>query len=161
MGEWILSHGGEARALAIVDGLGPFAKHGPHYSRRTPGSRSFTGVGREVVLVHSTGNAVWSCIYQRVPFGKNPGMVWRNNVFRNLGAGLSSALIRSALDETYTQWVKRYGALPVERLRTEVLIKRASRNPGYCYRMAGWERGPTRRGAYGPTLHLYAPLVRP
>jgi hypothetical protein len=44
-------------------------------------------------------------------------------VFRNLGGGLSSDLIREALELTYVEWERRYGALPPERLRTEIGIK--------------------------------------
>lgn len=48
---WLLSSSSDPRALAVVDGTGPFAEFGPHYSRRTPGSKTFTGVGREIVLL--------------------------------------------------------------------------------------------------------------
>lgn len=80
--------------------------------------------------------------------------LWRNMLFRNLGAGLSSALIESALEVTYREWARRYGALPEERLRTEIGVREVrSTNPGFCYLMAGWERGAARRGK----LFLYAP----
>lgn len=80
--------------------------------------------------------------------------VWRNMLFRNLGAGLSSDLILEATEMTYREWVVRYGEMPAERLRTEVDVKRVrSSNPGFCYMKAGWERGPIVRGK----LHLYAP----
>ena len=52
---WLLSSSSDVNALAVVDGLGKFRRFGPHYSRRTPGSRTFTGVGQEIVLLHSTG----------------------------------------------------------------------------------------------------------
>ena len=167
-GEWRLSSSSDPDALAVVDGTGPCAGHGPHYSRRSPGSKTFTGVGQEIVLVTGCGRAVWAVVRQRTPSaagtggsrGRNgtaderPRYVWRNMIFRNLGAGLSSELIRSALAMTYAEWARRYGALPVERLRTEVDTRRVrSSNPGFCYLMAGWERGPVRAGK----LFLYAP----
>lgn len=67
-------------------------------------------------------------------------------------------LIRAATADTYWHWIVRYGSLPQGlRLRTEVCLKRArergSTNPGYCYLMAGWERGEVKRGK----LHLWAP----
>lgn len=75
-------------------------------------------------------------------------------MFRNLGAGLSSELIASATARTYAEWLERYGCLPGERLRTEVAVARVrSSNPGFCYQVAGWERGPLRRGK----LILWAP----
>jgi len=158
VGEWEARRGSDPDCLAVVDGTGPWEGHGPHYSRRTPGSRTFTGVGRQVVLYHPSG-AVWSVVYQRTPqprgtVGAATPFVWRNNVFRNLGPKLSSDLIRAALDATLREWVRLYGELPEERLRTEVLVNRVrSRNPGYCYQCAGWERGPVRRGV----RFFYAP----
>lgn len=164
---WLLSSSSDPRALAVVDGLGEFEAHGPHYSRRTPGSRTFTGVGREIVLLHESGRAVWAVVEQRTPAPRGSGSsrgrdgetiarptVWRNMLFRNLGAGLSSGLIRAATDETYKQWVVRYGSLPATRLRTEIGVRKIrSTNPGACYQLAGWERGPRRRGI----LFYYAP----
>lgn len=75
-------------------------------------------------------------------------------LFRNLGSGLSSELIQSALAVTYEQWTLRYGELPAERLRTEIEIGRVrSRNPGYCYKVAGWTVDRVVRGK----LYLWAP----
>ena len=164
---WELSSSSDARALSIVDGTGEFDGHGAHYSRRTPGSRTFTGVGREVVLVTACGRAVWACVHQQTPKRRGTGesrgrdgkredtrYVWRNNMFRNLGAGLSSALIREAVAVTRAEWVRRYGSLPSERLRTEIDTRRVrSSNPGYCYLMAGWVRDRM----VGPKLYLLAP----
>jgi len=165
---WKLSSSSDPMALQVVDGTGPFVEHGPHYSRRTPGSKTFTGVGREIVLVTTCGRAVWAVVYQRTPSAVGSGgsrgrsgmtdvkprFLWRNMLFRNLGAGLSSALIREATQLTYEAWVARYGELPGERLRTEVDYRAIrSTNPGCCYVKAGWTRGETRNGK----LFLYAP----
>lgn len=165
---WMLSSSTCKHALAVVDGTGQHSLHGPHYSRRTPGSRSFTGVGQEVVFVTRDRSAVWAVVRQRTPLARGSGSsrgragardsranyVWRNMLFRNLGKHLSSELIRQATELTYTHWVKRYGSLPSQRLRTEVDTRRVrSANPGYCYMCAGWEKGETKRGK----LFLYAP----
>lgn len=171
---WLLSSSSDRRALDVVDGTGPCAGHGPHYSRRTPGSKTFTGVGQEIVLVSDCGLAVWACIRQKTPMAVGSGRsrhrrddtskatdararyLWRNSMFRNLGAGLSSKLIRDAYAMTCVEWVKRYGALPAERLRTEIDVAAVrSRNPGFCYLMAGWTKGETRRGK----LFMLAPDV--
>jgi hypothetical protein len=75
-------------------------------------------------------------------------------LFRNLGAGLSSDLIADALARTYAEWTNRYGALPPERLRTEVDTRQVqSKNPGYCYIKAGWTKQRIVRGK----LYLLAP----
>lgn len=166
---WILSSSSDRLALDVVDGRGQHEGQGAHYSRRSPGSKTFTGVGREVVLVTDCGRAVWACVYQRTPSARGTGAsrgrvgqsdvksryLWRNMLFRNLGAGLSSKLIADALVVTRREWVARYGELPAERLRTEIDVRRVrSSNTGYCYLMAGWERlGPPVRGK----LYLYAP----
>lgn len=167
-GEWELSSSSDPRALAVVDGTGTCDGYGPHYSRRTPGSKTFTGVGQEVVLVTGCGMAVWAVVRQRTPSApgtgatrgrtgapdQRPRYVWRNMLFRNLGAGLSSDLIRAATDVTYLEWVRRYGEMPPERLRTEVDMRKIrSTNPGYCYQVAGWKKGTPKRGK----LFLYAP----
>lgn len=168
MSDWRLSSSSAPEALAIVDGTGRFAGVGPHYSRRTPGSRTFTGVGQEVVLVTTDESAVWACVRQKTPSARGSGgsrgrvgvtdvkprFIWRNMLFRNLGAGLSSDLIRSALARTYEEWRLRYGSLPAERLRTEIDMRRVrSRNPGYCYKVAGWTPDRVVRGK----LYLLAP----
>lgn len=167
---WLLSSSSDRRALDVVDGTGICAGAGPHYSRRTPGSKTFTGVGQEIVLVSSCGRAVWACVRQKTPMARGTGasrgrdghtddrarFLWRNMMFRNLGAGLSSDLIIEATAITYREWERRYGARPAERLRTEIGIAAIrSTNPGFCYLKAGWERGEEKRGK----LFLWAPAA--
>lgn len=165
---WRLSSSSDPVALALVDGTGKWRKYGPHYSRRTPGSKTFTGVGREVVLVTLDEDAVWAAVLQKTPAKRGTGAsrgrsgyvdnsvqwVWRNMLFRNLGPRLSSILISEALVETYRYWKEKYGSLPTVRLRTEVDIRKVkSSNPGYCYQCAGWEKEKIVRGK----LYLLAP----
>lgn len=166
--KWILSSSSDRVALDLVDGTGQWKAYGPHYSRRTPGSKTFTGVGREIVLVTHDGGAVWAVVYQRTPSARGTGgsrgrvgvtdektrFLWRNMLFRNLAGGLSSELIKSATERTYEEWIKRYGSLPQERLRTEIDVRKVqSKNPGYCYLKAGWQKDRIVRGK----LYLYAP----
>lgn len=155
---WELSSSSDRRALDVVDGAGAWEGHGPHYSRRTPGSKTFTGVGQEIVLVRS--DAVWAVVRSRVPAPRGSGgsrgrsgetadgaYVWRNMMFRNLGPERSSDLIRAAVAITAREWVKRYGQLPGETLQTEVRgAAVASEIPGYSYRRAGWVKYRTDRG---------------
>ena len=167
-GPWRLSSSSARDALDIVDGVGRHAGVGPHYSRRTPGSKTFTGVGQEIVLVTEDACAVWAVVRQRTPSARGSGSsrgrvgttdvapryIWRNMLFRNLGPRQSSELIRDALAMTYAEWAKRYGSLPPERLRTEIGISSIkSRNPGYCYKIAGWTKDRVVRGK----LYLWAP----
>lgn len=165
---WLLSSSSDRKALDVVDGVGSFEGNGPHYSRRTPGSKTFTGVGQEIVLVTECGRAVWACVRQKTPMARGTGTsrgregatdrkaryIWRNMLFRNLGAGLSSDLITAATKKTYSEWIQRYGEMPEERLRTEIGIKDIrSINPGCCYLKAGWQRDKVVRGK----LYLFAP----
>lgn len=167
--EWLLSSSSDPDALAVVDGLGRFSQYGPHYSRRTPGSKTFTGVGQEVVLLHESMAAVWAVVRQCTPRRAKSGasrgragitdqtpMVWRNMMFRRLPEckRLSSELIKTATSATYHIWIARYGSIPPEQLRTEIDIKRVkSNNPGCCYLKAGWKRWKTVRWR----LYLIAP----
>ena len=168
---WLLSSSSDRRALDVVDGRGVLEGLGPHYSRRTPGSKTFTGVGREIVLVSECGRAVWACVYQRTPSARGTGgsrgrvgvadskprFLWRNMLFRNEGCGLSSELIRKALAETKTRWIERYGPLPEENLRTEIGVREVkSKNPGYYYLRAGFTRDRVVRGK----LYLFAPPIQ-
>ena len=168
MSNWTLSSSSDPRALAIVDGVGRWQGAGPHYSRRTPGSRTFTGVGQELVLVTDDEAACWAVVRQRTPSAAGSGasrgrsgvtdtksrFVWRNMLFRNLGTELSSALILRALEITYAEWARKYGALPLEVLRTEIDPRKVrSTNPGYCYKRAGFHNGRMVRGK----LYLDAP----
>ena len=166
---WFLSSSSAPAALAVVDGVGRWEGHGPHYSRRTPGSKTFTGVGQEIVLVTEDGSAVWAVVRQRTPSARGTGgsrgrvgspdpvprFVWRNMCFRNLvPAVLSSELIRSATERTYEEWTKRYGRLPSEILRTEIDPRRVrSINPGCCYKKAGYHNSRLVRGK----IYLDAP----
>lgn len=158
-GGWEWSSSSDRTALDLVDGTGPWLGHGPHYSRRTPGSKTFTGVGQEIVLTHPSG-AVWAVIRARVPAPRGSGAsrgrsgetvagryVWRNNMFRNLGPERASSLVRSAVAATALAWVDRYGELPEETLQTEVKPSEIrSEIPGYCYRRAGWVKWRQGRG---------------
>jgi hypothetical protein len=167
---WLVSSSSDPRALAVVDGLGRFAEYGPHYSRRTPGSKTFTGVGQEVVLLHDSGAAVWAVVRQKTPSragtggsrgrkgeaDPKPRYVWRNMLFRRLPEcpERASDLIRSATEMTYRVWLEKYGELPPEPLRTEVDTRRVkSQNPGYCYKLAGYTKDRVVRGK----LYLNAP----
>lgn len=155
---WELSSSSDRRALDLVDGTGAWEGHGPHYSRRTPGSKTFTGVGQEVVLVRP--GAVWAVVRSRVPSPKGSGSsrgrlgetapgryVWRCNMFRNLGGEKASDLIRQAVAMTAVEWVTRYGELPTETLQTEVRPAAIlSEIPGYSYRRAGWVKWRESRG---------------
>jgi hypothetical protein len=151
---WRVVKGSDQRALDLVDGLGQWEGHDPHYSRRASsvGSILFTGVGKDLVMVTKDGSAVWAVVYARVPNQRNeysgePRYLWRNMMFRNLGQFLSSDLVRAATIKTYQEWGEKYGELPNMHLRTEVKVSKVeSSNPGYCYLRAGWHHQQWKNG---------------
>ena len=81
-----------------------------HYSRRTVGARQFLYSGRKIVIRDTSGEVLFGWLYRR-----------------------SSDLIL----ECEAIAVDRWGP---NRMYTYVNpAKIASRNPGYCFKMAGWK----------------------
>jgi hypothetical protein len=107
-----------------------------HYSRRKDGGDQLGGPGRVLVLVSPCERALWvtRCNTDR---GNADGLdCYRCMYFRNEGAGLSSTLIRDAMELTERLW----GPPPPDGWVTWVdASKVASANPGYCFKLAGWQ----------------------
>lgn len=125
-GVWEPIKDGNPEALAFFDN---------HYSRyhyadgRKP--KLFVGPGEKMVLRTACGRALWA--WRK--FKNDDGQQGLNcAIFRNEGAGLSSALILAAEDFAWTRW-------PVQRCYTYVDPKEVkSINPGYCFEAAGWRK---------------------
>lgn len=119
-----------------------------HYAAKknpNPKIRQFVGPGEKLVLIGVDGNAVlaWrkfidDCIDKRT--GERQQGV-NCAVFRNESSNLSSDMILEAMQFAWDRW-------PKERLYTYVdPTEVKSRNPGYCFQMAGWTRcGETKKG---------------
>ncbi len=116
-----------------------------HYSRQTVGARDFMANGRTLVLLTGDARAVWGVIENLDPKG---GHRWRCSIFRNEGSVLSSLLVREATLRTYEYWRRHYGALPSVPLTTEIdpAEVRRKRDPGRCFRKAGWRFEREARG---------------
>lgn len=135
---WQVSHRYDVRALPLAD---------RHYNRRKVGSPQFVPPGRCLVLISRCERALWVTSW---PFGEYvrhawPG-AWVNSLFRNEGAGLSSDLIRQAVAATRALWPN----VPALGMITFVDPRkvRAKRDPGRCYRRAGFDLvGETKRDA--------------
>lgn len=110
-----------------------------HYNRQKPGAACFTPPGRSVVLWQP--GAVWASIWQDKQDHEWPGS-WMCSIFRNESAPeMSSHLIRQACAITRSQWGEP------RRMITFVDDRRVrpKRDPGYCFRCAGFaEVGRTR-----------------
>jgi hypothetical protein len=123
------------------EGLGLYRRH---YSARQYRDgrrpRLFVGPGEKLVLVAHGGRALF--VWRR--FQDDSGETGVNcAVFRNEGAGLSSALITEADAIAWSRW-------PGERLYTYVdgAAVRSS-NPGFCFLAAGWRHVRWTKGGHG------------
>lgn len=130
VGIWQVRHRFDAAAAALAD---------RHYSRERP-SPQVGGPGYVLVLVSPCERAVWIS-KRNSPETRSARVLadgldaYRCQTFRNEGAGLASELICAAVELTERFW----GPPPLDGWATYVdRSKVESKNPGYCYKMAGW-----------------------
>ena len=139
---WCLSHRADPEAAAIAD---------RHYNRQKIGSPQFVPPGRCLVLKTICGRALWVTSWPFAEYVKHAWAgAWINSLFRNEGAGLSSELILSAVSITKYHWdVPPLGMVTfVDADKT-----RKKRDPGRCYRKAGFRHvGFTKGGLWALQL---------
>ena len=125
---WHASHKYDVRALPLAD---------RHYNRRKVGSPQFAPPGRAVVLLSGAADAVWITSWPFAQYVRHAWAgAWVNSLFRNESAELSSDLIRAAIAATRAEWpdVPALGCITfVDPKKT-----RHKRDPGRCYRKAGF-----------------------
>ena len=127
---WTRSHKYDPRAAALAD---------RHYSRRTIGAPQIMPPGETLVLVTPGGDAVfgWWRPHPRSGLKAMNGLDgWTCTIFRNEGAVLSSALILDAERDLLAAGV----TVGPDGLITYVFDARVrrKRDPGRCFRKAGW-----------------------
>ncbi len=126
---WTLSHRADPRALPLAD---------RHYNRQKPGTPQFVPPGRCIVLLTQDEKALWVSSWPLAEYVKHRWAgAWVCSCFRNESAGLSSELITEAVAATKAIWVQppELGMVTfVDRDKT-----RRKRDPGRCYRKAGWK----------------------
>ncbi len=110
-----------------------------HYSRRKIGSPQFMPPGETVILLTTDQLAVWGWWRPHPRSGikaMNGLDGWTCTIFRNEGPARSSDLILAA--EAY---LRDLGVtIGPDGLLTYVFdSKIKSRNPGYCFKIAGWK----------------------
>lgn len=123
---WLEVRDGDARADAL---------YRRHYSARRNKPRAdkrIGGPGRKMILLTAMADAlfVWRDFF---PMDGQTGI--NAACFRNESAILSSTLILCAEEMAGTRWpdaVRYYTYVDPRKVR--------SRNPGYCFLMAGWRR---------------------
>ena len=105
-----------------------------HYSRRTPGARQFAYAGRKLVLRDAAGTVlfVWMWPYPEMRMDGQLG--YNCSIFRNESERRSSEIILEAEAAAFAKWGpgRVFTYVDPRKIR--------SRNPGYCFRMAGWSR---------------------
>jgi hypothetical protein len=106
-----------------------------HYNRQQRGSGQVGPPGRKLVFVTHCERAVWVSHWPYADLALDKLDAWRCTIFRNEGAGLSSDLIRTAMQLTAQLWSGR----PAEGWITWIDRRHVrSTNPGYCFKQAGW-----------------------
>jgi hypothetical protein len=134
---WMLSNRFDRRALPLAD---------RHYNRRKIGSPQFVPPGRCIVLITVNADALWVSSWPFSEFTRHQWAgAWVCTLFRNESGNLSSELICEAVAATRQLW----GHPPEQGMVTFVNPKkiRRKRDPGRCYRKAGWEvAGMTKGG---------------
>jgi hypothetical protein len=125
---WYISHRADPRAAALAD---------RHYNRQKIGAPQFVPPGRCLVLLTEDADAVWVTSWPFAEYVKHAWAgAWVCSLFRNEGAVLSSELIREAVAATCWYWpdIPALGMVSfVDPDKT-----RRKRDPGRCYRKAGW-----------------------
>ncbi len=134
---WRLSNRADPRALPLAD---------RHYNRQKPGTPQFVPPGRCLVLL--TDSALWVSSWPFAEYVKHEWAgAWICSCFRNEGDVLSSLLIAEAVAVTRAEW----GDPPAIGFITFVDASktRRKRDPGRCYRRAGWRHvGFTKGGLW-------------
>jgi len=139
MNPWQRSNRFDVRALPLADA---------HYNRRKVGSPQFVPPGRCVVLLTTDADALWVTSWPFAAYVRHawPG-AWVNSLFRREGGELlASDLIVAAVAATRAVWEPpTLGIVSfVDASKT-----RHKRDPGRCYRKAGWKHvGYTKSGLW-------------
>lgn len=126
---WRRSHRFDTQALPIAD---------RHYSRQKIGTPQFVPPGRCVVLLTEDADALWVTSWPFAEFTKHAWAgAWVNTLFRREGGTvLASDLIRQAIAATRGIWpdVPPLGMVTF----VDASAVRHKRDPGRCYRKAGF-----------------------
>lgn len=155
MTPWRLSHRFDPQALPLAD---------RHYNRQKPGTPQFVPPGRNIVLLTHSLDALWVSSFPLPEFTQHQWAgAWICSLFRNESPALSSQLITDAVAITHHFW----GPPPPLGFVTFVnpSAVRHKRDPGRCYRKAGFRPvGYTQKRHYLAlqlTPNLFPPPLEP
>lgn len=134
---WYVSYRADERALPLADA---------HYNRQHVGAPQFVPPSTCVVLLTHDADAVWTTTHPIAEYVKHAWAgAWVNSLFRNESPLLSSWLITKAVAATRARWplVPALGIVSF----VDASKVRHKRDPGRCYRKAGWRKvGLTKGG---------------
>jgi hypothetical protein len=117
-----------------------------HYSRRTVGARQFLYNGRKIVIRNNEGTILFGWMWPQDTMRMDDQTGYNCAIFRNESARRSSDVILEAEEIAFRRW-------GMNRVYTYINPRRIqSVNPGYCFKMAGWEFVRTTKSG----LHLLA-----
>ncbi len=126
---WKLSHRSDQEALPIAD---------RHYNRQKPGTPQFVPPGRCLVLLCTSGSALWVSSWPFAEYVKHEwGGAWINSAFRRESGPLASLLIREAVATTRWHWPAVPDLGMVTFIDREKV--RRKRDYGRCYLRAGFK----------------------
>lgn len=128
---WQMTNRANPRAASIAD---------RHYTRQAVGSRQFVQPGRCIVLIVPDSPVLWVSSWPKAEYVRHAWAgAWMCSLFRNEAPDryLSSTLITQAVAATRACW----GKPPKQGFVTFVDAGqvRQKRDPGRCYRRAGFE----------------------
>jgi hypothetical protein len=141
---WRISNRADRLALPLAD---------RHYNRQKPGSPQFVPPGSCFVLMTEDEGALWVSSWPKAEYVRHAWAgAWVNSLFRKeYSEYLASDLIRAAVAATLYEWpnVPPLGMITfVDADKT-----RKKRDPGRCYRKAGFRHvGFTAGGLYALQL---------
>ena len=103
-----------------------------HYSRRTPGAKQFCYSGRKLVLRNAEASVLFVWMFPDPTMRMDGQTGYNCAIFRNESPRLSSEIILEAERMAFEKW-------GLNRMYTYIdPAKIKSRNPGYCFKAAGW-----------------------
>lgn len=129
MNPWCVSDRADPRALPLANA---------HYNRQSPNAPQFVPPGRCLVLLTADHAALWVTSWPQAAYVKHAWAgAWVNSLFRNEQADRyrSSDLIAAAVAYTRACWEPPPLGIVSFVDASQV---RHKRDPGRCYRKAGW-----------------------
>jgi len=147
---WRPSHRFDVAALPLAD---------RHYNRRAVGSPQFVPPGRNLVFLTSGAGALWVTSWPFEEYVRHawPG-AWVNSLFRRETGPIASELIAWAVAATRAEWEPP--ALGIVSFIDPTKTRR-KRDPGRCYRKAGWKHVGFTKGGLWVYQQLPADMPAP